>query len=515
MQKMLQPKELGTQGSAKAVVIGAGFGGMAAALRLKAKGYHVTLLDRVDKLGGRAQVFEKDGFRHDAGPTVITAPFLFDELFELFGKSRQDYVEFVPLNPWYRFRFQDGSTFDYGGTSEDTLAEIRRIEPRDVDGYTRMLEHSRKLFDAGFTQLADAPFHDIRTMLREIPRLGYLQTYRTVWQLVCSYLKSDKLRQAFSIQPLLVGGNPFTTTSIYGLIHYLERKWGVYFAMGGTGALVDGIGRLMVEEGIDIRLATTVKRLTLDGRKVTGIELEDGSNLAADIVVSNADPLHLYRDMLPESVQSTSIKLKRRSRKSMGLYVLYFGTTRTFPEVAHHTIWFGPRYRDHLKDIFERKILADDFSLYVHRPTATDPSFAPAGCDSFYVLCPVPNLDADIDWSVEGARLKERIIDALDGTMLPELRESMTADFIMTPEDFKDRYLSLSGAGFSIAPHFTQSAWFRFHNRSESIDGLYLVGAGTHPGAGLPGVLSSAKVVERLVEPVSTPPASKTFSASL
>lgn len=504
MQKMLNPVELARETSGEnAIVVGAGFGGIAAALRLRAKGYRVTLIDRASKLGGRAQVFEREGFRHDAGPTVITAPFLFDELFALFGKSRSDYVEFVPLAPWYRFRFNDGSTFDYGGTVEDTMAEIRRIEPADAEGYLRLLDHSEKLFNAGFTRLADQPFHNLTTMLAEVPALARLQTYQTVWQLVSKYLKNEKIRQAFSIQPLLVGGNPFSTTSIYGLIHFLERKWGVFFAMGGTGALVAAFGKLMSEEGVDVRLNTTVKRILLDGRKVTGVELDDGTQLRSNIVVSNADPLHLYGKMLPDSIQSTSIKLKRKSRVSMGLYVLYFGTRKTYPDVAHHTIWFGPRYREHLKDIFDRKILADDFSLYVHRPTATDKSFAPEGCDSFYVLCPVPNLDADLDWKVEGPRLQERIVDALEKTMLPGLRETMTADFIMTPEDFAEDYLSVSGAGFSIAPHFTQSAWFRFHNRSEAVEGLYLVGAGTHPGAGLPGVVCSAKAVDHMIAPAA------------
>jgi phytoene desaturase len=506
MQKMLRTLDYEKDaGPSHAVVVGGGFGGIAAALRLRAKGYAVTLLDRAQRLGGRAQVFERDGFRHDAGPTVITAPFLFDELFELFGKSRADYVELLPLQPWYRFRFYDGSTFDYGGTIEDTLTEIRRIEPADADGYLRMLEHSEKLFEAGFTRLADQPFHEIGTMLREVPQLVRLRTYRTVWHLVARYIKNEKIRQAFSIQPLLVGGNPFTTTSIYGLIHYLERRWGVFFAKGGTGALVDAFRQLLQEEGVAVRLDTTVARIAIENGRATGIVLEDGTRIPADIVVSNADPLHLYRDLVPEKTQSATIRLKRRSRISMGLYVLYFGTTRIYPEIAHHTIWFGPRYREHLKDIFERKILAGDFSLYVHRPTATDRSFAPHGCDSFYVLCPVPNLDAGIDWQTEGPRLKERIITALEATMLPGLRKSMTASFIMTPSDFEHDYFSVAGAGFSIAPHFTQSAWFRFHNRSESIDGLYLVGAGTHPGAGLPGVVSSAKAIDRLIAPAPRP----------
>ena len=489
--------------SPHAVVIGAGFGGIASALRLRAKGYRVTLLERCDQVGGRARVFERDGFRHDAGPTVITAPFLFEELFELFGRRMSDHVTLVPLDPWYRFWFQDGSTFDYGGTTEDTCAEIARFEPRDADGYRRLLEHSRKLFDAGFTALADQPFHRPWTMVREIPRLVGLETYRTVWQLVSKYLKNQKIREAFSIQPLLVGGSPFDTTGIYGLIHYLERKWGVHFAMGGTGAMVKALHDLMLDVGVAVRLGATVSGLDLDGRRVRGVRLEDGDVIDADLVVSNADPVHLYQHMVPDSAQDLGARLKKRhSRLSMGLFVAYFGTRRQYPDVAHHTIWMGSRFRELLDDIFKRKMLAEDFSLYLHRPTATDPSFAPPGCDSFYVLAPVPNLHADIDWDTEGPLLKQRIFDALDRTILPGLNDCVTADFFMTPQDFAQDYLSAAGAGFSIAPHFTQSAWFRFHNRAEGIKGLYLTGAGTHPGAGMPGVLCSAKVIDRLIPAV-------------
>jgi len=496
-------------GAPQAVVIGAGFGGLAAALRLRAKGYRVKLLERGKRLGGRAQVFERGGFRHDAGPTVITAPFLFDELFQLFGKRREDYVSFVALDPWYRFYYQDGSTFDYGGTIEDTLAKIREIEPADADGYLKLLKHSEQLFDAGFTRLADQPFHNISTMLAEVPTLGRLRADRSVWQFICRYLKNDKLRQAFSIQPLLVGGSPFDTTSIYGLIHYLERKWGVWFAMGGTGAIVDALAKLMGEEGVEVRLNSTVVSLEMQpGSKgkprVTGVRLDDGERLAADIVVSNADPVHLYGSMMGGARLPLAVRLKQRSRKSMGLFVLYFGTTQQYPAVAHHTIWLGPRYKALLDDIFKRKILADDFSLYLHRPTATDPSFAPAGCDSFYVLCPVPNLDGGQDWAAEGPRLRGRIVAELERTLLPGLSRSIVHDFYMTPADFKHDYLSPAGAGFSIGPHFTQSAWFRFHNLSEAVEGLYLTGAGTHPGAGMPGVLCSAKVVDRLLPAVNT-----------
>jgi phytoene desaturase len=488
----------------RAVVIGAGFGGIAAALRLRAKGYDVTLLERGKRLGGRAQVFERGGYRHDAGPTVITAPFLFEELFALFGAQMEDYLTLVPLGPWYRYWFPDGDTFDYGGTVEDTEREIARFSEADVEGYRKLVAHSEQLFDAGFTRLADQPFHKFSTMFKEGTTLVKLRAHDTVWSMICRYLKHPKLRQAFSIQPLLVGGSPFDTTSIYGLIHYLERKWGVFFAMGGTGAIVGALETLAREQGVEIRLESTVTTIKTHGRTATGVVLESGEVLSADVVVSNADPLHLYQSMVPKKQQALTTRLKTRfSRKSMGLYVLYFGSTKQFPDVAHHTIWMGKRYKELLDDIFHRGILADDFSLYVHRPTATDPSFAPEGCDSFYVLAPVPNLDANLDWEIEGPKLRDRIVEALDKSMLPGIAEHMVEDFFMTPVDFKEDYLSASGTGFSIAPYFTQSAWFRFHNRSESLDNLYLTGAGTHPGAGMPGVLCSAKVVDGMIPPVA------------
>jgi phytoene desaturase len=483
-----------------ALVIGAGFGGIAAALRLRAKGYRVTVVDRCSQIGGRAQLFERNGFRHDAGPTVITAPFLLDELFELFGEKFSDHVTLVPLKPWYRFYFADGDTFDYGGTLEETLAEIVRIEPRDAEGYRRLLRQSKRIFDVGFTELSAMPFHRFRTMLKQIPRLLGLRSYETVWQLVSRHLISPKLRQAFSIQPLLVGGNPFDTTSIYGLIHYLERAHGVHFAMGGTAAITSALSALMARQGIDVQLEKTVRSLRVEQGVVKGIVMDDGREMAADLVVSNADPAHLYSHMVKPADQPVATRLKLGAAAfSMGLFVLYFGTTRTYPEVAHHTIWMGERYRELLADIFDHKTLSDDFSLYLHRPTATDPSFAPTGCDSFYVLCPVPNLLGKQDWEKEGQALRDRIVTALGNTLLPDLAVTITEEFFMTPTDFEHNYLSQHGAGFSVSPLFRQSAWFRFHNRAEGFKNLYLVGSGTHPGAGLPGVLCSAKVLDALI----------------
>ena len=485
------------------LVIGAGFGGIAAALRMRARGHNVTLIERLDAIGGRAQAFEQGGFRHDAGPTVITAPFLFDELFALFGEKREDHLAFRPLDPWYRFYFHEGSEFDYRPSLEDTHAEIARFSPEDMKNYDRLIATSKNIFDIGFSELADQPFTRFGAMLKQIPQLLRLKSYMTVAQLVNSHIKHPLLRQAFSIHPLLVGGNPFDTTSIYALIHYLERKWGVYFCMGGTGKLVAELENLMRRQGIEILLNTDVREIMVskdDSNRVSGVITQDAKQISVDRVICNGDPPTIYAEMLPAHKGKRKKALPDKvTRYSMGLYVLFFGTKKTYPNIAHHTIWMGKRYKELLHDIFNRKILADDFSLYVHRPTATDASFAPEGCDSFYVLCPVPNLQGNLDWEKEGPALQKRIVAALDKTIMPGLSEHIVEDFYMTPEDFKTRYRSMHGAGFSIAPNFTQSAWFRYHNRDPHLSNLYFAAAGAHPGAGMPGVLCSAKVVDRLV----------------
>ena len=486
--------------SRTATIVGGGFGGMAAAIRSKSQGFDVTLIDRGHQLGGKACVYEREGFRHDGGPTVITAPFLLEELFELMGESLQDHLELIPLNPWYRFTFKDGSEFNYGGTVENTLDEIRKFNGLDVEGYKALLSRSQQLFDTGFTKLSAEPFDNFLKMLRQIPALISLRAYQSVWELVSHHLKDDHLRRAFSIQPLLVGGNPFDTTCIYSLIHYLERKWGIFFPRGGTGALVAALEALMRRHDIKIRLSEEVEKILVREGRAEGVLLRSGEEVRSDIVVANSDAPYLYTHMVEKEMTGWSARLKvRASKYSMGLFVLYFGTLQKYPELAHHTIWMGDRYESLLDDIFNKQILPEDFSLYIHRPTATDPSFAPEGCDSFYVLCPVPNLQSDVDWKEEGPRLQERIVRSLDETIMPGLKDCITAAFFKTPEDFRDDHLSLHGAAFSIAPIFTQSAWFRFHNKAEGIENLYLVGAGCHPGAGLPGVLCSAKVFHELI----------------
>ena len=484
----------------KAIVIGAGFGGMASALRLKAKGYDVTIIDRGTQLGGRAKVFKRRGFIFDAGPTVITAPFLIEELFSLFNRNMDHYVKIVPVEPWYRFYYPDGDHFNYGGTLSDTLAEIARISPKDTHGYQSLLRRSQAIFEIGFNELADKPFHQFKTMLKHVPDLIKLKCFRSVWQMVSQHLEHDKLRQAFSIQPLLVGGNPFDTTCIYNLIHFLEHKWGIHFAMGGTGALVSGLEKLMQEVDITIQLNTSIEKLNVKHGKVISARTSDGHCLPCDLAVSNVDPKYLYNTLLSASEQTISAQLKTKHAKlSMGLYVLYVGTTKQFDHIAHHTIWLGKRYRHLLQDIFNGKSLPDDFSLYVHRPTATDASMAPQGCDSFYILSPVPNLTADIDWHSLRGDYATKIINALNDTIMPGLQDCIVEQFDMTPLEFKHDYLSEQGCGFSIAPTLSQSAWFRYHNQAEGPDNLFLVGAGTHPGAGIPGVLSSAKVLDHLI----------------
>ena len=482
------------------IVIGAGFGGIAVALRMRARGYSVTLIDRLKAIGGRAQVFEKGGFRHDAGPTIITAPFLFEELFELFNEKIEDYIELRPLDPWYRFYFHNGQKFDYRPSIEDTNEEIRRFNVADVDGYAKLLKSSKNIFEIAFEKLAEKPFTKFWTMMLQVPSLLRLRSYKTVASMVNGFIKHPLLRQAFSIHPLLVGGNPFTTTSIYSLIHYLERRWGVFFCMGGTGKLVEELHKLLERAGVNIVLTTDIEEITMDKGQATGVRSGDGRTYFAKRIICNCDPPTVYKQMLPMAKSRLKRALPEAlTQYSMGLYVLFFGTRKMYPNVAHHTIWMGPRFKELLSDIFDRKILADDFSLYLHRPTATDTSFAPDGCDSFYVLCPVPNLLGKINWQERGPELRDKIIIALNNTILPGLKDAITDDFFMSPEDFKSDYRSMHGAGFSIAPIFSQSAWFRYHNRDPHITNLYFSTAGSHPGAGMPGVLCSAKVVEALI----------------
>ncbi len=484
----------------KAIVIGSGFGGIAVSLRLKKLGFDTTIIEKLDDIGGRARVFNVNGFKHDAGPTVITAPFLFDELFELFNKKRTDHLNFVSLEPWYRYYFHDGKVFDYSSTIEKTNSEIIKFEKKDIEGYSKLLEQSKKIFDIGFTKLGDQPFLSFIKMVSLVPSLIKLKSYLTVSQLVNKYLKNPYLRKAFSIHPLLVGGDPHTTTPIYLLIHYLERKWGVYFCMGGTGKIISELKKLMIENNIKIKTNADVKELVLENNKIKKIITEKESISDFDLVVCNADPPTVYSEMIKGLKIKSPFKNPKKLLYSMGLFVLFFGTTKKYEHVAHHTIWMTERFKYLLNDIFKKKILPKDFSLYIHRPTATDTSFAPDGCDSFYVLCPVPNLQGKIDWDIESKKLKDRIVNELSKTIMPKLEETITDVFWMNPKSFKNDYRSMYGSGFSIAPIFTQSAWFRYHNKDSKIKNLYFSAAGSHPGAGIPGVLSSAKVVEKIIK---------------
>lgn len=484
--------------ASRAVVIGGGFGGLAAALRLRALGYATCLVERNPQLGGRAQRYQRGGFMHDAGPTVITAPHLFDELFALFDQRLADHVEMLPLEHWYRFRFHDGSEFSYGRDLEALYAGLERLAPGSSPGYQRLLEQARRMFELGFLGLADQPFHRFSSMLKLGPAMLREQAYRSVYGLVGRYLKDQRLRRAFSSAPLLVGGHPGRTTALYLLIHYLERHWGVHYPKGGVYALVQALESLARDAGVEIRCGATVDRiLTRKNGKVSAVRLTSGETLAANLLVSDADPAWLYTRL--EKPRRWTPRRLQRLRYSMGLCVLYFGVTRTYPATPQHSIHLGPRFKGLLDDIFDGPALPPDFNLYLHRPTATDPTMAPPGCDSFYALVPVPNLRAGIRWAEAAPELEARILGHLEETDLPGLRQCLHHRFMITPDDFAERYLSRYGAGFSIAPVLTQSAWFRFHNLSEEVRGLYLVGAGTHPGAGVPGVLSSAKVMERLL----------------
>ncbi len=483
----------------RAIVFGAGFGGIAAALRLRAHGFNVTLLDRLDQLGGRARVFHRGGYTFDAGPTVITAPFLLDELFQLFGRRLGDEVALVPVDPWYRIQFDDGSTFDYTGSTERTLEEIDKFNPSDRDGYLRMMRMCDEIYRVGFEQLGDQPFDKPSAMLHALPQMLRLRSFRSTWSFVSSHLQDERLRRVFTFQPLLVGGNPFRTSSIYALIQSLERRFGVHYILGGTGALVAALGRLMTDVGIELRLGETVSEIRTRGRRVTGVRLEGGEDLNADLVVSGADPTFVYRRLIPTSAAPARARKSERMKQSMGLFVTYFGTRKTYPDLAHHTILLSDRYKGLLRDVFDGDALPPDPSLYVHAPTRTDPGMAPPDRECFYALAPVPNLRADIDWAREAERFRDVVLGRIESEMAPGLRDSLDVEFHVTPEYFRDELLSVDGAGFGPQPTLGQSAYFRFHNKCPRYEGLYFVGAGTHPGAGVPGVLTTAKTMERVL----------------
>jgi phytoene desaturase len=483
-----------------AVVIGSGFGGLAAAIRLGARGYRVTVLEALDAAGGRASVFRQDGFVFDAGPTIVTAPFLFEELWAMCGRRLADDVDLRPISPFYRIRFDDGSVFDYSGDPVAMRAEVARFSASDVAGYEAFMKASEAIFKVGFEALADVPFGSWKDMARAAPDLVRLRSFRSVYGMVASHIRDERLRTVFSFHPLLIGGNPFSATSVYSLIAFLERKWGVHFAMGGTGRLIEGMCGLVRGQGGSIRFNARVAAIEVAGGRARGVRLADGERIGADIIVSNADAATTYRQLVPGGARRrwTDRKIDR-ARYSMSLFVWYFGTGRTYPDVGHHTILLGPRYRALLRDIFERKHLADDFSLYLHRPTATDPTLAPPGCDAFYVLSPVPHLGSGTDWREAAEPYRKAIEAHLERTILPGLSASIVTSRLMTPLDFRDRLSSHRGAAFGMEPVLTQSAWFRPHTASEDVAGLYLVGAGTHPGAGLPGVLSSARILDKVV----------------
>ena len=483
-----------------AVVIGSGFGGLAAAIRLGVRGYRVTVLERLDAPGGRAYVHRQDGFTFDAGPTIVTAPFLLEELWELCGKRLSDDVTLRAIDPFYRIRFDDGTTFNYTGDADAMRAEVARFCPSDVAGYDRFMTASAEIYRVGFEQLGDVPFRSWTDMARLAPQLLRLGSLRSVYGMARKYISDERLRTVLSFHPLLVGGNPFAASSIYSLICFLERRWGVHFAMGGTGALVHGMVGLIEGQGGRVRCLAEVSEILVQDKTACGVRLADGETMRADIVVSNACAAFTYSKLLPaQHRRRWTDKRLARSRYSMSLFVWYFGTKRRYDDVAHHTILLGPRFRGLLDDIFKRHKLAEDFSLYLHRPTATDPSLAPAGCDAFYVLSPVPNLEGDTDWRAQAEPYRASIARALSQSLLPGLEDEIATSRMMTPLDFEGRLLSYRGAAFGLEPILTQSAWFRPHNESEEVRHLYLVGASTHPGAGLPGVISSARVLDKVV----------------
>lgn len=485
----------------RVVVIGSGFGGLSVATRLAARGHEVVLLEKREQLGGRAYVYTLNGFRFDGGPTVITAPRLFDEIWSAAGRNRADYFRLVPCDPFYRIFDHHGRAFNYNGDPQFILQQIEQWNPADKAGYERFMRSTKEIFETGMA-LIDKPFAKMTDMLRVAPDLIRLQSYRSVYSYVGQFIQDDFLRRCFSFHPLLIGGNPFDAASLYVLIHYLEREWGVHYAMGGTGAIVDAFGRLLAELGVEVQLNREVAEIIVEGRKTRGVRLTDGTLIQADAVVSNADVAWTYLNLVPSQARKVNTDRRITGLKySMSLFVIYFGTKRRYTDtgLAHHNIILSERYQGLLHDIFDRKVLPEDFSLYLHMPTITDPALAPAGHEAFYVLSPVPHLGAGIDWTQKAKPYRDAIMNFLEANYLPDLQANLVAEHHIDPLHFQNTLNSYLGSAFSVQPILTQSAWFRPHNQSEDIDNLYFVGAGTHPGAGLPGVLASAKIVDGMI----------------
>ncbi|MEM7120010.1 MAG: phytoene desaturase [Pseudomonadota bacterium] len=485
----------------RAAVIGSGFGGLALAIRLQSAGIATTLFEARERPGGRAYVYEDAGFTFDAGPTVITDPTCLEALFALSGRQLRDYVTLVPIQPFYRLLWPDGSSFDYTNDDDRLMAQIEAMSPADVEGYRRFLDYAERVFEKGYIELGHVPFLDFKSMIKVAPDLIGLQAFRSVYAMVSHFIKDERLRQAMSFHSLLVGGNPFASSAIYTLIHSLERRWGVHFPIGGTGALVQGLVRLFEDLGGKVRLATPVERILVEDDNVCGVATAAGGEERFDLVASNGDVVTTYDRLLGHHARGREVanKLKRR-RFSPSLFVAYFGLEGRADDLAHHTIVFGPRYKGLLKEIYGGTQLADDFSLYLHAPSVTDPSLAPDGCMAFYVLSPVPHLGhAAINWEEEGPRYRDRIFDHLERHCLPGLKQRLVTSRIFTPADFRSELGAHLGSAFSLEPVLTQSAWFRPHNRDDRLKGLYLVGAGTHPGAGIPGVVGSARATASLM----------------
>ncbi|MEL6378655.1 MAG: phytoene desaturase [Pseudomonadota bacterium] len=484
-----------------AAVIGSGFGGLALAIRLQSAGIKTTLFEKRDKPGGRAYVYEDQGYTFDAGPTVITDPTALEELWALSGRKMADYVELLKVDPFYRLLWEDGYTFDYCSDEKELLEQIRAKNPADAEGYVKFHEYSEVLYREGYEKLGAVPFLNFWTMIKAAPELVGLQSYRSVYSRLSDFIKDEQLRQAFSFHTLLVGGDPFKTSAVYALIHALERKWGVWFPRGGTGALVRGMVKLFEDLGGTVRMNASVAELTEENGRLAEVVLEDGTRARFDAVGSNADIVHTYEKLLGKNERGPQMAKRLKSKRfSNSLFVAYFGLKNCTESLAHHSILFGPRYRELISEIFTGSELPDDFSLYLHRPTATDPGLAPEGCDAYYVLAPVPNTrNVPIDWSVEGPKYRDKIFNYLEERYIPGLSENLVTSRIFTPDDFTTELNAYAGSAFSIEPILTQSAYFRVHNRDDRIPNLYFVGAGTHPGAGIPGVVGSAKATAGLM----------------